>query len=202
MGETTQAALQRRPQTASAPDMPALTSAAVPIGAREAREAAAAPLAQRPPRGGDDARVDRADAPEPDARPDPEDAPLADDARLEQDAPTAEDAPIAAGPRRPLSRWIAVTIAIALLLVGAMDAVSTELALATGQAWEANPIVRWLQEQIGVYWIAPKMAVHGFLAFVVMRFPIPMTLLVMGALASVVFAVSLNNFDIYFDAIG
>lgn len=102
-----------------------------------------------------------------------------------------------AKPALPRRRRLAVAVAAALLIVGAMDAATTELALSTGAAREANPIVRAIQDVIGSFWILPKMAVHALLAAVVMRFPMPITLIVMGALALVVFYVSVNNLEIY-----
>lgn len=111
-------------------------------------------------------------------------------------APDADARHIAPGRRR-----LAVAVAAALLIVGAMDAATTELALSTGVAREANPIVRGIQNAIGSFWILPKMAVHALLAAVVMRFPMPLTLIVMGTLAAVIFFVSVNNLEIYLDAI-
>lgn len=98
-------------------------------------------------------------------------------------------------------RW-SYWLAYALVFVGMMDAISTEVALRAGGAWEANPIIRALQANLGVYWIVPKMALHGMLAFMVIWYPNRTTLVAMTGVAALVTAASVNNFTIYFSTIG
>ncbi len=98
-------------------------------------------------------------------------------------------------------RALAVALAAALSLAGLLDAVSTELALATGQAIEANPLVRAIQGEVGSFWLLPKLLVHILLAYVILTFPTRLTFAVMGALTATTFLVALSNFDIYFDIV-
>ena len=98
-------------------------------------------------------------------------------------------------------RW-AKAIAVALLAAGALDAASTEIALATGRVYEANPIVRMVQDALGGWWIAPKMAAHFGLAFAVVWFPNRPTLCAMGGVALLTAIVAANNFSIYASIVG
>lgn len=110
------------------------------------------------------------------------------------EAPEIEEA-------RPSGFWRAIApfVAVVTVLAGVLDAVSTEVTLATGLAWEANPVVRAIQAEIGSWWVAPKLIVHFGLAAVVLWFPRPFTLIVLGALAAVTLAAAANNFAIYVD---
>lgn len=100
----------------------------------------------------------------------------------------------------PFNRIYASWLAIAIIVAGACDALSTDLALTTGFAIEANPLVAAMQAQTGDYWILPKMLVHGWLAAGVAWFPNRLTLAVMTGVALLVFAVSINNFSIFLSA--
>lgn len=100
---------------------------------------------------------------------------------------------------KPANRRYGGVLAILLILVGALDAFSTQLALATGLATEANPLVAAIQAALGDYWVLPKMIVHGLLAAGVAWFPNRLTLVVMSLLAVLIFCVSLNNFAIFHD---
>ncbi len=100
----------------------------------------------------------------------------------------------------PANRIYASWLAIAIIIVGALDSASTELALMTGFAVEANPIVAALQDLTGDYWILPKMLIHGWLAAGVAWFPNRLTLGVMTCIAALVFAVSISNLMIFQNA--
>lgn len=94
------------------------------------------------------------------------------------------------------ARWLA----LAIIIVGLLDCVSTELALASGHAREANPVVRALLETVGVYWLLPKMAVHGALAGMSVWYPNRLTLAALSMVACLAGVAAANNFAIYFDA--
>lgn len=98
------------------------------------------------------------------------------------------------------NRLYASWLAIAIIIAGALDAASTDLALMTGYAVEANPLVAAIQDVTGDYWIMPKMLVHGWLAAGVAWFPNRLTLAVMTGVAALVFTVSINNFLIFHSA--
>lgn len=93
----------------------------------------------------------------------------------------------------------ATLLAAVMILAGALDALSTELALATGQAIEANPFVRSIQDQVGLFWLVPKAAIHLVMAYVIITFPTRLTFAVMGALAAATLLVAASNFEIYID---
>lgn len=99
--------------------------------------------------------------------------------------------------RKPRNVTWSHYLAAALIVAGVADAATTEIALATGQASEANPIVAALQAAFGQWWIVPKMAVHGLLAGAVVYFPNRVTLYAMTALTAAIFAVAINNLLIY-----
>ena len=68
-----------------------------------------------------------------------------------------------------LARWGRV-LALFLLILGGMDAASTNVALATGHI-ESNPIMRSLQMDMSFWWSFPKMGAHLAIAFLILWFP-------------------------------
>ena len=92
---------------------------------------------------------------------------------------------------------IAKTLAVALVLVGAVDAASTEIALGTGMVFEANPLIRMLQGAIGFWWIAVKMGAHLLLALAVVWYPNRPTLIAMAVVTLATAIVAANNLVIY-----
>ena len=93
-------------------------------------------------------------------------------------------------------------LAVGLIVAGALDCVSTDLALGSGGAREANPVVAAMQTALGPFWLAPKMAVHGSLAWMVVWFPNRPTLFALSAVALLTALAAVNNFAIYFTVIG
>lgn len=102
-------------------------------------------------------------------------------------------------PRAATFAW---WLALALIIVGFLDVVSTDLALATGGAVEANPVVRNMQAALGPLWVAPKILLHGALAFMVVWYPNRATLVAMTGVAGLVLFAAVNNFGIYADIVG
>lgn len=92
------------------------------------------------------------------------------------------------------ARWLALVV----ILVGLADVYSTNVALGAGDAREFNPIVDWLQVELGVYWVFPKMAVHLLLAAMILWYPNLMTLLALTSVSALVLTVSMNNMSIYY----
>ncbi|MBX2855530.1 MAG: hypothetical protein KTR21_11100 [Rhodobacteraceae bacterium] len=92
-------------------------------------------------------------------------------------------------------------LAIAILIAGVLDVVSTDLALAAGGAREANPVVRALQATLGGFWVVPKLLLHGVLGYMVTWFPNRPTLVSMTIVCVLVLFAAVNNFSIYFDTI-
>lgn len=93
-------------------------------------------------------------------------------------------------------------VALAVVVAGFFDVVSTDLALATGGAMEANPLIRAIQSALGPLWVVPKLALHGALGYMVMWFPNRPTLYAMTGVSGLVFLASASNFSIYLDVIG
>ncbi len=84
-------------------------------------------------------------------------------------------------------------LAAVIVLIGGLDILSTNVALAAGQ-FEANPIVRSLQSDMGSWWSLPKMAFHLLLAYLVMWIP-SKRMLATGVLVSAGYVFLLaNNF--------
>ena len=84
-------------------------------------------------------------------------------------------------------------LALTMVIVGGMDLVSTNAALAVGQV-ESNPLLRSMQSDLGTWWSLPKMAFHLALAYLVLWIP-SKRMLATGAVVSVAYVVLVaNNF--------
>lgn len=93
--------------------------------------------------------------------------------------------------------FIAQCLSFCIILIGVLDAVSTNAAINAGGV-EANPIIRFIMSQIGEFWVTPKLLVHVLLAFMVLWFPNkPTLIMMMCAMIMTVYAV-LGNFSIAF----
>ncbi len=91
-----------------------------------------------------------------------------------------------------LMHWGRV-LAAALVIIGGLDIVSTNAALAAGQI-ESNPVLRSLQADMGSWWSLPKMAVHLVLAYLVLWIP-SKRMLAIGAMVSAAYILVIaNNF--------
>ncbi|MCP5368974.1 MAG: hypothetical protein H6906_15835 [Hyphomicrobiales bacterium] len=58
-----------------------------------------------------------------------------------------------------------------IMIVGYLDALSTNMGLATGLVEEANALMAWMQSVAGDYWLWPKMVMHAGVAAMVVWFP-------------------------------
>lgn len=103
--------------------------------------------------------------------------------------------------RPGLVRW-SFWLAVVLVIVGFLDVISTDIALATGGAREANPVVRGLMDVLGPFWVVPKMVLHVVLGYMVVWYPNRPTLATMSAVAGLVLAAAINNFIIYANIVG
>ncbi len=93
---------------------------------------------------------------------------------------------------RRLRRWGRV-LALTMVIVGGLDLVSTNAALAMGQ-FEGNPLLRWVQTDLGLWWSLPKMAFHLALAYLVLWIP-SRRMLATGAFVSVAYVLLIaSNF--------
>ncbi len=93
-----------------------------------------------------------------------------------------------------LKRWGCV-LAIVTVIIGGLDLVSTNAALANGQI-EGNPLMRWLQAELDTWWSLPKMAFHLGLAYLVLWIP-SKRMLAVGAVTSVAYVLLVAN-NMYF----
>ena len=82
-------------------------------------------------------------------------------------------------------------MALAMVIVGGLDLVSTNAALAAGQL-EGNPLLRSLQLDLGIWWSFPKMAFHLALAYLVLWIP-SKRMLATGAVVSVAYVLLIAN---------
>ncbi len=93
-----------------------------------------------------------------------------------------------------LRRW-GRFLALAIVIVGGLDLVSTNVALAAGQL-EGNPLLRSIQMDLGPWWSLPKMAFHLALAYLVLWIP-SKRMLATGAMVSVAYVLLVaNNFHL------
>ena len=93
--------------------------------------------------------------------------------------------------------YFAHILAVLIVAIGALDCVSTNLALGTGHAQELNPLVRWMQEVCGAYWVWPKMAVHTALAAALLSSPTRAALVAMSAVSMMTLIAAINNLALY-----
>lgn len=100
-------------------------------------------------------------------------------------------------PRERRLRFYAYMVGLLILAAGALDCVSTELALSTGIAFEANPVIRAFQDWTGPYWVAPKMLLHLLLATALVASPSRAGLAAMSVVATLTLGAALNNLAIY-----
>ena len=91
---------------------------------------------------------------------------------------------------RRLRSWARV-LALAMVIVGGLDLVSTNAALAAGQL-EGNPLLRSIQSDLGPWWSLPKMAFHLALAYLVLWIP-SRRMLATGAVVSVAYVLLVAN---------
>ncbi len=90
-------------------------------------------------------------------------------------------------------RYWGRVLAAVIVALGGLDLVSTNAALADGHI-EGNPLIRWLQADMGTWWSLPKMALHLFLAYLILWMP-SKRMLATGSLVSAAYLLLLlNNF--------
>ena len=90
-------------------------------------------------------------------------------------------------------RYWGRVLAAVFVVIGGLDLISTNAALAAGQ-FEGNPLIRWLQAEMGPWWSLPKMAFHLLLAYLILWMP-SKRMLVTGSLVSAAYLFLLvNNF--------
>ncbi len=89
-----------------------------------------------------------------------------------------------------LKRWGRV-LALVTVIIGGLDLVSTNAALAAGQI-EINPLMRSLQAGMGDWWSLPKIAFHLALACLVLWIP-SKRMLVVGSVVSAAYLLMVAN---------
>ncbi len=85
------------------------------------------------------------------------------------------------------------TFALCLLILGALDAVTTNFALSIGYI-EANPLIAALIGWLGIYWLLPKMLFHFLLSCILLVKQTKKALINAGVVCTVYLAVVVNNF--------
>ncbi len=90
-------------------------------------------------------------------------------------------------------RYWGRVLAAVFVIIGGLDIVSTNAALAAGH-FEGNPLVRSLQADMGSWWSLPKMGFHLLLAYLILWMP-SKRMLAIGSLVSATYLLLLvNNF--------
>ncbi len=90
-------------------------------------------------------------------------------------------------------RYWGRVLAAVFVVIGGLDLVSTNAALAAGH-FEGNPLVRSLQADMGSWWSLPKMGFHLLLAYLILWIP-SKRMLATGSLVSAAYLFLLvNNF--------
>ncbi len=98
---------------------------------------------------------------------------------------------------RALSRrtGLARVLALLFVVVGSLDVVSTNAAQAVGFP-EGNPVIRLMQDQMGVWWAAPKAAAHLALASMILWLPTRKLLAAAGMMTVLYGAMVIHNFSL------
>ncbi|MEO1328511.1 MAG: DUF5658 family protein [Pseudomonadota bacterium] len=99
----------------------------------------------------------------------------------------------------PVGRVWALPVALFILFSGFADAISTSMAIGTGGAVEANPLVRAVQDLAGPAWVGPKLALHAALAALTVWYPNRPTLVLMALVSLIATAVSAHNVALFID---
>jgi len=89
----------------------------------------------------------------------------------------------------------AVLVAVSVLVVGVLDAISTNAGLMAGGV-EVNPLMAWAQYSFGAWWIAPKLGLQLVTAAIVLFRPARIVFVCVGVVATVNAMVVVNNFAI------
>lgn len=71
--------------------------------------------------------------------------------------------------KRTNSGYVGVTVALVIFLANVFDGVVTHLALMTGRAVELNPIMGWFYSVMGVWFLAPKLAIAAIASFLIWK---------------------------------
>ena len=90
---------------------------------------------------------------------------------------------------------LARVLALPFVAVGSRDVVSTNAAHAVGFP-EGNPVMRLLQEQMGAWWAAPKVAAHLVLASTLLWLPTRKLLAAAGVMTVLYVAMVTHNFSL------
>ena len=90
---------------------------------------------------------------------------------------------------------IGIALATAFMAIGALDAISTNFALAVG-AYEINGFMRELQDTLGMFWFVPKMLLQALVAAMIIWSPTRPTIFIMGMMTVWTATVVVNNFKI------
>lgn len=86
-------------------------------------------------------------------------------------------------------------VAFLILLIGTLDAISTNVALNMG-AVEVNVAMRSVQSSLGSMWFIPKMLMHAVVVSMIIWAPNRFVLFVVASVIVVNATVVLNNFHI------
>ncbi len=90
---------------------------------------------------------------------------------------------------------LARVLALLFVVVGSLDVVSTNTAQAAGFP-EGNPVMRLVQERMGVWWAAPKVALHLVLASMILWLPTRKLLAAAGVMTVLYVAMVSHDFSL------
>lgn len=94
--------------------------------------------------------------------------------------------------RNPIATWAPV-VALVVLVVGILDAVSTNAGLLAG-AVEVNPLMAYAQASLGPWWVVPKIGLQLITAAIVLLRPARTVFACVGVVMAYNAVVVFNNF--------
>lgn len=93
----------------------------------------------------------------------------------------------------PTQTRLGYLVAGTFMMLGILDVLSTNLALAAG-AYEVNAFMRLLQDQLGVLWFVPKLMLQALVAAMIVWSPNRPTILIMVLTSCWIASVVITNF--------
>jgi hypothetical protein len=93
----------------------------------------------------------------------------------------------------PAQARLGYLVAGTFMMLGILDALSTNLALEAG-AYEVNGFMRWLQEVLGPFWVVPKLMLQALVAAMIVWSPNRPTIFIMVLTSAWIASVVMTNF--------
>lgn len=92
-------------------------------------------------------------------------------------------------------RNFSYVLAIVFVIISILDVISTNMGLAAG-ATEANPIMAFIQELLGIYWFIPKILLVSIAVYLIICHPSVPVLVIMTCVIAFTILIVYSNFQL------